>query len=217
MNRFEGAIFDLDGTLVDSMWVWEKIDLDFLGQRGLTVPDNIGKVTEGMSFTETATYFKETFQLKESIEEIKELWIRMAVDYYSHEVLLKEGAMELLKLLRDNKMKIGLATSCSSELLKAVLQQHNLESYFDAIVTSCEVAKGKPNPDVYLRTAERLSIDPLKAIAFEDTVAGVMAAKAAGMTVVGLYDEASHKHQEELKSIADIYIQSLNEIIQNEF
>jgi len=215
LNRFEGAIFDLDGTLVDSMWVWEKIDLDFLGQRGLTVPDNIGKVTEGMSFTETAAYFKETFQLKESIQEIKELWIRMAVDYYSHEVLLKEGAMELLKHFKNSGMKIGLATSCSRELLTAVLQQHKLEAYFDTIVTSCEVSKGKPNPDVYLKAAERLSIDPLKAIAFEDTVAGVMAAKAAGMTAVGLYDEASHNHQEELRSIADIYVQSLTEIIQN--
>ncbi len=211
MHKYDGAIFDLDGTLVDSMWVWEKIDLDFLGQRGLTVPEDIGTVTAGMSFTETAGYFKATFQLEESVEEIKELWIRMAVDYYSHEVLLKPGALELLKHFKKCNTKIGLATSCSRELLTAVLQQHQINAYFDAIVTSCEVDRGKPHPDVYLKTAEMLSIRPERIIAFEDTVAGAMSAKAAGMTVVGLYDEYSCLHQEELKSTADLYIKSMTE------
>lgn len=215
MHKYDGAIFDLDGTLVDSMWVWEKIDLDFLGQRGLTVPEDIGVVTAGMSFTETAGYFKDTFQLKESVEEIKALWIRMAVDYYSHEVLLKPGALELLNYFKERNIKIGLATSCSRELLTAVLQQHQIDKYFEVIVTSCEVDRGKPHPDVYLKTAEKLSIMPEKIIAFEDTVAGAMSAKSAGMTVVGLYDEYSHRHQEELKSTADFYLKSMTELFVN--
>lgn len=217
MHNYDGAIFDLDGTLIDSMWVWTKIDLDFLGQRGLTVPDSIGKETEGMSFTETATYFKKTFDLKETIDEIKEQWYRMAVDYYSHEVLLKDGALELLDVLRDSNKKIGLATSCSRDLLMAVLQQHKLENYFDTIVTSCEVDKGKPYPDVYIKAAENLSIPPNRIIAFEDTVAGVMAAKAAGMVVVGLYDEYSHQHQQELKSISSYYAYSLTDFLKEDY
>ncbi|SCY95140.1 HAD family hydrolase [Alkaliphilus peptidifermentans] len=213
LNNIKAAIFDLDGTLIDSMFVWEKIDVDFLSERGIDVPDNIGKITEGKSFTETAMYFKETFALSESVEEIKNQWIKMGLIYYQNNVEMKPGAKELLETLKDNGIKMGIATSCSRDLLEAVLDQHNLHKYFQSIVTSCEVKRGKPYPDVFLKVSEELNIHHKHILAFEDTVAGVLAAKAAGMKVVAVYDTHSEKHTHELKETADYYIISMEELL----
>ncbi|KAB3534851.1 HAD family phosphatase [Alkaliphilus pronyensis] len=216
LNNIEAAIFDLDGTLIDSMYVWEIIDIDYLHKRGLDVPMDIGKQTEGKSFTETAKYFKATFKLNESIEEIKAEWINMAHHYYRNSVALKSGAKELLEVLKYKGVKMGIATSCSRVLLEAVLQQHDLHKYFISIVTSCEVSRGKPYPDVFLKASEKLQVNPVKTLAFEDTVAGALAAKTAGMKVVAVHDKYSEKHIEELKDIADYYIESMEELLLEE-
>lgn len=92
----KAIIFDLDGSLVDSMWMWKDIDIEFLGQRNIPFPENLQKEIEGMSFSETAVYFKEQFDLKESLEQIKEIWNKMAYEVYTNRVFLKKGAQRLL-------------------------------------------------------------------------------------------------------------------------
>ncbi|WP_051569281.1 HAD family hydrolase [Alkaliphilus transvaalensis] len=211
-DNIDGVIFDLDGTLIDSMGIWLQIDADYLGARGIAVPNNMNKMTEGKSFTEVANLFKETFKLEESIEEIKAEWIGMAKDYYANKIPLKAGAEELLVQLKTQGKKVGLGTSCSRDLAMAVLKQHNLLTYFQTIVTSCEVPKGKPSPDVFLKGAELLKISAEKTLVFEDTIAGVQAAKAAGMKVVALYDLHAEEDQEELRNLADYYLESIEEL-----
>lgn len=88
LDHIKAVIFDLDGTLVDSMWMWEDIDIEYLGRYGLSCPEDLQKAIEGMSFTETAVYFKERFGLPDSIEEIKEAWIAMSLEKYEKEVPL---------------------------------------------------------------------------------------------------------------------------------
>ena len=111
--RVKGVIFDLDGTLVDSMWMWKQIDVEFLGRYGLEVPKDLERVIEGMSFSETAVYFKERFQLPMTLDEIKSTWNQMALDKYSNEVKLKPGADEFLQYLSQNGVAMGIATSNS--------------------------------------------------------------------------------------------------------
>ena len=101
LEHTKAVIFDLDGTLVDSMWMWEAIDIEFLGAYGYECPDDIQRAIEGMSFSETAVYFKERFDLPLSLDEIKAVWTRMSIDKYRHEVPLKPGVLEFLKYCKD--------------------------------------------------------------------------------------------------------------------
>lgn len=211
-SKVEAVIFDLDGTIVDSMWIWEQIDIEFLGKRGIELPEDLQKAIEGMSFTETAIYFKNRFNLKESIEEIKEEWNAMAYDFYKNRVPLKKGVKEFIKYLKQKGTKLGIGTSNSRELATEVLKTHNILHYFDTIRTSCEVEKGKPHPDVFLKVAEDLKVNPMDCLVFEDTYAGVLAAKRAGMKVFAVADEFSFPYKDEICSLADKYIKDFKEI-----
>ena len=144
----EACFFDMDGTLIDSMWMWKDIDIEFLGQRGIALPDDLQKRIEGKSFSETAVYFKNEFRLTESIDEIKAIWNNMAMYKYCNEVPLKEGAMEFLIKLREKGIKTAIATSNSYELATACLNALKVTEYFDIVTTSCMVGAGKPAPDM---------------------------------------------------------------------
>ena len=121
-------LFDLDGTLVDSMWMWEAIDIEFLGAYGYECPDDIQRAIEGMSFSETAVYFKERFDLPLSLDEIKAVWTRMSIDKYRHEVPLKPGVLEFLKYCKENGIRTGIGTSNGSEIVDAVLTSLNVKA-----------------------------------------------------------------------------------------
>lgn len=214
MNNIRAAIFDLDGTLVDSMWVWERIDEEYLKERGHAVPTNIKDKITHLSFEETALYFKETFNLEDSLETIMNDWHNMAYTHYSENVNLKEGALDFLMKLKSSGIKIGLATSNSVPLLEATLKNNNIYSYFDSITTTSEVARGKDNPDIYLLAAKRLGVDPSHCVVFEDIVPAVIGAKAASMKTVAVYDKASEHDKDKLIKLADKYIVNYNEIIE---
>jgi HAD superfamily hydrolase (TIGR01509 family) len=211
-DQVEAVIFDLDGTLVDSMWIWKQIDIDYLGKWGIELPDDLQKTIEGMSFTETAEYFKERFNIEDSIEDIKAEWRRMAEDFYLNKIPLKDGVLQLLQALRSKGIKMGIGTSNAKELAEGVLHKHNILGFFDTIRTSCEVLKGKPEPDIFLKVAEDLGVEPKKCLVFEDTFAGVLAAKRAGMKVFAVADKCSVQYKNDICQIADRYIDGFKEI-----
>lgn len=213
LEKYEGIIFDLDGTLVDSMWIWKSIDIEYLEERALDLPENLQEEIEGMSFTETAEYFKREFELEESIEEIKEEWHEMAIDYYENRIDLKDNVINLLVRAKELKKPMGIGTSNSRKLASAVIKKHKIDSFFKTLVTSCDVNKGKPNPDVFLAVAKELGVAPEKCLVFEDTYAGALAAKRAGMDVVVIYDEISAHLSDKIKEIANQYIMTYEEIL----
>ena len=212
LEQIESVIFDLDGTLVDSMWLWHEIDVEFLGQRGLELPETYQKDIEGMSFTETAIYTKELFHLSESVEELKEIWNRMAMEKYANEVPFKPGAEKFLQYCKSRNIPVGIATSNSRELVEAVGKSLHFEEYIQEIVTACEVERGKPAPDVYLEAASRLGAQPFRCLVFEDVPMGILAGKNAGMQVCAVEDEFSAGQQEEKRKLADYYIADYHEI-----
>lgn len=213
IKDYEAVIFDLDGTLVDSMWIWEQIDIDFLKDRGHDLPKDLQKEIEGMSFSETANYFKTRFNLDEDVETIKSVWINMANTFYGDKIKLKKGIQELLDILKEKNIKMGIGTSNSRELAEEVLKQNGVRDYFEVLITSCDVNKGKPEPDVFLKAAEEMHVNPDLCLVFEDTHAGVLAGKAAGMDVIAIYDALSEEYMEEIKASADHYLMCFSDLV----
>lgn len=209
----KAVIFDLDGTMVDSMWVWADIDIKYLGDLGYEVPPEMKRIIEGMSFTEVAVYFKEKFHIKESIEEIKQIWQDMAMYRYCHEVELKPGLKEFLLYLKEQGILMGVASSNDRGLIEAVLKSHEIDGFLQCIITSCDVKKGKPEPDVYLEAARQLGVSPENCLVFEDIVSGIQAGLNAGMKVCAVRDEDSMAQDEEKRQLADYYIESYVQVI----
>lgn len=212
LTNIKAAIFDLDGTLIDSMWVWGKIDEDYFKNRNMVLPSNLKSQIEHLSFDDTAEYFRTNFGMLDTIEEIKKEWTDFAYVEYLNNVKLKAGVVEFLSLLKTLNIKIGLATSSSKALLEAVLQANGIYHYFDSITLTDEVSRGKSFPDVYLLAAKKLGVSPEECIVFEDILPAVKGAKAAGMKVVGVYDDFSKLDREDIINHADIYIIEYHEI-----
>lgn len=216
LDNMKAVIFDLDGTLVDSMWMWHAIDVEFLGEYGYECPEDLHRVIEGMSFSETAVYFKERFLLPLSLEEIKDVWTRMSIDKYRYEVSLKPGAREFLELIKKKNIKCGIATSNGRELVDTVLHSLGIEGYFQAVTTACEVKAGKPEPDIYLYVAGQLGVEPADCLVFEDIPAGILAGKRAGMKVCAVEDEFSRLLKKEKMDLADDFIEDYFQILKEE-
>ena len=212
IKELEAVIFDLDGSLVDSMWMWKKIDMEYLERFGISLPENLQQEIEGMSFVETAGYFKEHFQIPDSIEEIGETWNRMAWDKYMYEVPLKPGVMDFLHTCRSHQIKLGIASSNSSALIMNVLEAHHIRDFFDCIKSGTDVIKGKPAPDIYLHVAKELNVNPQNCLVFEDITQGILAGKSAGMKVCAVEDAYSSEQWEEKIRLADLYISSYDEL-----
>lgn len=209
----EAVIFDLDGTVVDSMWVWPAVDVEFLGQHGLELPDDLQQELDGKSFYESAVHIKKRFGLEETEEELMDIWNKMAMDRYVNEVKVKESVKEFLQVLKANGIKTGIASSNSAVLVEATLRANGVYEYFDSVHTANEVAKGKPSPDIYLLVAEDLQVKPGNCLVFEDIVMGILAGKNAGMQTCAVYDEYSAYDDANKKKTADYYIHSYKELL----
>lgn len=213
LKNIRAVIFDVDGTIADSMWMWKQIDIEYLGRFGILLPDDLQKNIEGMSFRETAIYFKENFRIPDSIDKMMSDWNEMAAHKYRYEILLKKGVKEFLGQCKDRGILLGIVTSNSAELLGYLLEAHNISEYFDAIITGSDGLKGKPAPDMYLEAAKRLSVQAGDCLVFEDIIPGILAGKRAGMKVCAVDDLYSKDVLLEKKKEADYFIESFEEMI----
>ena len=207
------ALFDMDGTLVDSMGIWGDIDIEFLGERGIPMPVNLQQGIEGMSFSETAHYFKSTFDLTETEEELKVIWNQMAYDKYRTVVPLKPGAVEFLRWLKAQGFATAVCTSNSRELIDMIVENKGISQWIDYVVTACEVNAGKPAPDSYLRAAQELGGQPAECVVFEDIPAGLLAGNRAGMTTCAVEDAYSEYCMEEKRELADFVIHDFVDLL----
>ena len=209
----KGAIFDMDGTLMDSMWIWRDIDIEYLGRFGIAPPEDLQAKIEGLSFAETAVYFQEHFGITDSIEKIQSDWNDMAIDFYRHRIGMKKGARELLTQMKERGMKIGIATSNSVELTEECLAANGVADLFDTVRTSRDTPRGKPFPDIYLSVADEWGIAPEDLIVFEDIPNGAIAGKRAGMEVIAVADDYALPRREKLIRIADHFIEDFTQIL----
>lgn len=212
-TEFKGVIFDLDGTILDSIGIWKKIDKDFFKSKEMFVPQNFEREISGMNLDQIAKYTKEKFNFQDSIEDLVKQWRKLARTYYSRKVKLKLGAKEYLEYLKQNNMKIGVATACDENLYKVCLKNNKILDYIDVIVNCNEVDSGKDNPKIYLECVNRLGLKPENVVVFEDIMIAIKAVKSAGMVVFAVYDENSTENFEEIVKESGDYVTDFRELI----
>ena len=213
LENVDACIFDLDGTLVDSMWVWVSVDEEYIRKYKLTKPKDFHAGMEGMSYSETAQYFLDCFpSIPLSREEIMDEWTQMAHEKYMTEVLLKKGAKEFLQDLKERGIKTGIASSNSKQMIVDTLKSHGIAEYIDSVRSACEAGAGKPSPDVYLLVAKDLNAEPKRCLIFEDVPMGFLAGKNAGLKTCAVDDDFSKGQEEKKRTLADYYIQDYDDI-----
>ncbi len=210
----KAVIFDMDGTLLDSMSVWHDIDVEFLSSRHLPMRPDLQKQIEGISMVQVAQWFKKEFDLPEDIPEIMDIWNRMAEEAYRTKIPLKEGAEDFIEALDQAGIRMAIATSNSGVLVRAAVEQHAVLSKIHAFATSDEVTVGKPAPDVYLYAAKELGVSPEHCLVMEDLPAGIASAKNAGMRVCAVEDSYSAGIRAQKEAEAHGFAEDFNQLLQ---
>ena len=210
VDNSKAIIFDLDGTLIDSMNVWSDIDKEFFKMHDLPFEKDYQKEIGHKGLKEIAAYTKSRYNLKESEDEIVTIWLDMAKEAYAYKIPLKEGVKSFLEYLQSKNIKMGIATSNSLELTELVLKHHDIYKYFSKVVTVNELKTNKGSPDIYLHISDSFGLVPSECIVFEDLLTGIRTAKKAGYKVVGVKEISSLDKEKEIREIADLYISNYN-------
>ncbi len=208
-----GAIFDLDGTLLHSLHVWEKIDCLFLQKRNLTIPKDYTKIVANLGFREAARYTVERFSLQDSPEAVITEWNNMARKAYAEEIKLKPGVKEYLLFLKQRKVRLAVATALNPDSMELCLKNNGIYHLFDSFTTLQEVERSKNFPDIYLLAAEKIACQPQQCEVFEDILVAVLSAKAGGFKVCGVYDSYSEHEWTAIQANAHRSIQSFEDLL----
>lgn len=215
LNNIEAAIFDLDGTLIDSMGMWDDIDREYLEKRNISLPLNLKTEIEHLSFSETADYFKTKFHIEDTIDTIEKEWYDMAFHKYSDNIMIKPYVRNFLEILKSKNIKISLATSNYREIAEVALKKNNLYNFFDAIVVTQDVNRGKDFPDIFLLASQKINVIPEKCVLFEDSLPAVKSGKCANMSVIAVKDPYCPHPFSDLLACADAGITSFYQLIDN--
>lgn len=210
--EFKGVIFDMDGTILDSISVWDKIDVDYLEARGIAVPEDYARLISTMTGEECAVYSIERFNLKDTPEELMREWDERALFEYANNLELKKGAKEYITGLKEKGVKIALATSSSKVLYEAAMKHTGVYDLFDTFLSTDETGISKRDPHVYCLAAERLGVDITDCVVFEDVPTAVKTAKSTGAKVVCVWDKRWDAFKAEMETVADKYIYNFDEM-----
>lgn len=213
LSDLDGFIFDLDGTLLDSLWVWHEVDCTFLMRRGLPVTPDYAQAIAHMGFFDAARYTINRFHLNETPEQLTTEWYALARTAYRDRVKLKPHAETFLRQLRAQGKHLAAATSSELDLIMPCLERLGIVNLFENITTVSEVKHDKSEPDIYLLAAERLGLSPSQCTVFEDILCGIQSAKKAGFFTVAVEEAASISDQEEIVKTTACYIHSYSELL----
>lgn len=199
------AVFDFDGTLFDSMYVWKDVATDFLRSRGKEPKSSMREDVKTLSLYQSACYLKREYDLQLSVDEIIVSINRMIELYYKNDVMPKNGVVDFLEKLKSAGISMCIATATDRYLIESALKRCGIQHYFQAIFTCGEVGHGKDEPDIFRKVMEYFKADRDTTIIFEDALHAIKTAKNDGFKVVGVFDKSEIK-QAEIRSIADCYI-----------
>jgi len=210
--RYGAVIFDLDGTLADSMQVWERILPLWAQRQGLRLPGDHARAVAAMTLPQAAEYVIGLTGGRYTQAQLLEQWSAQLADMYAGDVRPKSGAGALLQALHSHGMPMALATSSDRRACQGFLRTHHMERYFPVVVFSGDVGRDKSRPDIYLRCAGLLGVSPCDCVAVEDLPEAIRGARAAGMGTVAVYDESCADWRG-LSAMADLAVRSLEELL----
>lgn len=208
-----GFIFDLDGTLLDSLGLWLEIDQSYMKQHHIEYKREYSDHIKTLTFDECASYFRNVLGVNRHEEDIKQDWLRMSTYAYAHTLQLKPYALEFVKECAKHG-KCIVATSCQKQSALSALKRLGLLEYFQDVVTTQEIQKSKESPDIYYHCASLLELEPKQCYVFEDVVSAAYCAYQAGFHVIGMYDSMWEKDQASMKQFVCRYIQSFAELLE---
>ena len=206
-------IFDLDGTLIDSNGVWVEVDKTFLARRGAPYTKEYYEGVAHTILSNCAIFTKEYLHLEESCEEIIAEWMVLAADKYGTEVPLKPHVKEYLEKCRAAGHAMAVFTACVPEHCRAAMDHLGLTPYFEQVIYAQELGMDKKSPAIFRTVAERLGVSPRACVLFDDSLSACKAAKAAGMTVVGVYDSYFADSAVDMREVCDQYIRGFGELL----
>lgn len=206
-TKIAGAVFDMDGTLLDSMPMWDNIGTDLVKLKGCTPIPGLRQSIRSMSLYQAACFIKENHPIGDSVPEIMDGINKLTEDYYFNKAAAKENVREFLTHLKDGGVKMCVATATDKYLAEAALKKAGLSDFFEKIFTCTEIGHGKDKPDIFNRALEYLAVDKDKLMIFEDASHAAETAKKAGFKVCGVYDSAETDFDKLLDN-SDIYIKS---------
>ncbi len=202
----KAAIFDLDGTLIDSLWIWEQADTEVLRRHGYVPDDAYYASVSHLNYGQCLDYILSRYPLPMTKEALSAEIYQLAFRHYNEIRSLKPGAKAYLEALHKRGIKLGMATACLRSICEQVLKNCDVFGLFDVIVYSDEIGCNKSNPDIYLRTAALLQTQPSAVVSFEDVPQAVRSAKKAGMVTVGVADSFWKEKVGVLEQEADYFI-----------
>ena len=209
--KISGAIFDVDGTLLDSMSIWDTIGADYLRSIGYIPRENLNEIFKNMSLLQAAEYYRNEYGVTLRVEEIMSGVNAMLEQFYQYEAPLKPGAAELLARLRQNRVKLCIATATDRYLVEAALARCGVLSYFGEIFTCNGVGHGKDEPHIFEAALRFLGTEKSETVVFDDALYAIKAAKKAGFPVAAVCD-SHEKNQEEIRVLSDVYLKDLKQL-----
>ena len=211
--RLRGAIFDMDGTLLDSMQVWENAGEDYLRALGCAPEEGVGELMKSMSLQQAALYCRERYALPLSVEEIMAGVNGRVERFYRQEARLKPGALDFLRTLSQRGVRMCLATATDLHLVEAALDRCGVRTYFSALFTCTQVGSGKDEPHIYRAALRHLGTGRADTLVFEDALYAARTAKGDGFVTVGVAD-AYEKNEGELERLSDFFLRDFREVDQ---
>lgn len=212
-HEIKAVIFDMDGTLIDSTGIWHEIDVNFFAKRGMELPENYAQHIVHLGLKQAAVYTKETYHLEESIQEIMDEWHNMSIDMYRYNVELKPHALELLKIFKQNNIKMAIATANDEPLYKPCIDRLGIGEYFDFIADVNSAKEGKQSAKIYLDLAKLMGEKPENVLVLEDMPMCVKTANRSGFITVAVYDNASKEYNQDKKNNSVLFINDFSELI----
>ena len=204
--HLDAAIFDFDGTIADTGWIWEEVDRAFLGARGIEYTTEYARILTVLGFSSGAQYTIETYGLKEDPDDICEEWRRLGGALYRTRVELRPGAEEYIRALRAQGVKTALATSNEPDLIQS-MEHVDVEELFDVRIHARDVGTTKDEPDIYLEAARRMGVDPTRCLVFEDIEPGLRAAREAGFVTCGVKSDETAQLLDKVRDAAELYLE----------